>query len=191
MRYLPRKRRQHLPVENVSRRRRRARLYRKNVRCRYLQQARRRGQEQAFVSVARIEGQRNGDIVSVSAKEYWKLRVERLSAAGLCIHCGKKPRTETTKRCADCKNRTAKYSRRHYEKTKDKAFKMRGGEHGEGATFAQIGLALGISRTRVEQIYERAILKLHRECTKRGLDANLILGRGFSMIALAERWGDE
>ena len=99
-------------------------------------------------------------------------------------------KTATTLRCEACKARTAEYSRRHYRKMKAKSRRMSEGDYVDGATFSQIGLALGISRSRVEQIYHRAIKKLWRECKRQGIDPGMIIGRGFSAIALCEKWAD-
>lgn len=138
--------------------------------------------------MARHESRRNGVIVSVSAREYWRLRVERLDAAGICIHCGKNPRIDDTKRCGECTKRLSNYNRRYYNKSKNKAKKLKIGHIEDGATFREIGLAIGVSRTRAEQIYLRAMDKVAREFKRMGITEADVIGRGFSMLATAEKW---
>ena len=132
----------------------------------------------------------DGDEHVITEKSYWQLRVERLKAAGLCMHCGKRPHNGTTKRCDECVIRMAEYGKRYYRKCKVNANLLKD-RIGDGATFREIGLALGISRTRAETIYKNALAKLWRECKRRDIDPTMIIARGFSSIALCERYADE
>lgn len=138
------------------------------------------------MSMARSHGVRNGVNVSVSEKSYYVLRRERLTESGLCIECGNRPRKKTARRCVVC---TGKMTRAHHRSI-GRAVPLRRHEQATDGmmTFTEIGNALGISRSRAEQICYRALHKLQRECERVGLDAGDIMGKGFSMIANCERW---
>lgn len=132
--------------------------------------------------------------MSASPQKTYLERRAALSAAGICIICGKAPRTERSLRCETCSGKHAAYQRRYQSKLNNKrhpdsARYMHMGA--DGATFQEIGDALGISRSRAEQIYDRAISKLWRECKRLDLDLTDIIGRGFSSLALCEKWASE
>lgn len=118
-------------------------------------------------------------------------RRAKLAAAGICITCGKRPRSKTTLRCETCSGKHNASQRRYQKKLNSdykaaRAIYLHAGA--DGMTFQEIGDAIGVSRTRAEQIYYRAMTKLRRECNRLGLDASHVLGRGFSMLATAEKW---
>ena len=107
------------------------------------------------------------------------------SALGLCIDCGRNPRTETAKRCVGCCKKATARQKRYLKSIKPGI----SGHADEGEmTFEEIAAELGISRERARHIYLRALMKLQRQCDKMGMDASMIIGRGFSMLATAERW---
>lgn len=86
----------------------------------------------------------------------------------------------------------SEYRKRYYRKVKVNAQTLdRDIGAREGATFREIGMALGISRSRAEAIYNRALAKLWRECKRQDIDPSMIVGRGFSSIALCEQWASE
>jgi hypothetical protein len=130
--------------------------------------------------------------VSVNGKSYWMLRRERLTAAGICIDCANKPKKETARRCNDCSNRLVSFNRvNKTSKTKRPRVEYLNesmAEESGAMTFTAIADDMGISRSRVMQIYFRALDKMLRECKRRGIDAADVLGGRFSMIATAERW---
>lgn len=126
-------------------------------------------------------------------KGYLARRAAR-SAAGICISCGREPRKETSSRCEGCSAKHNKYQRGYQRKHNINNKKYRAlylHADAEGMTFQEIGDAMGISRTRAEQIYYRAMSKMHKECVRRGIDPSMIIERAFSMLATAEKWAGE
>lgn len=116
-----------------------------------------------------------------------RLRAER-SAAGLCIDCGREPRTDISKRGSVC-GKKANARQKRYWKSLTQSI---GGRDDEGEmTFEEIGAEVGLSRERVRIVYLRALTKLRRECDRIGIDPSDIIGRGFSSLALCERWASE
>lgn len=115
----------------------------------------------------------------------WKSRRARLMSAGLCVDCGRVPRSETAQRCNKC---TAKVVARNRP---GMAIRRRSPNYStadEGMTFTEIGKAMGISRSRAEQICCRALFKLQRACKRAGIDASDIVGKGVSNFASLEKW---
>lgn len=51
----------------------------------------------------------------------------------------------------------------------------------DGYSFDEIAAELGLSRCYVQQIYHRALAKLHRECRRRGISAADVLGMPVGM----------
>ena len=132
--------------------------------------------------------------MSVTEKSYWQARRNRLIESGLCIDCGRNKPTPTSKRCVSCNRRMSGHQRRRNAiiKARNKGAAERYGHvDADGASFQVIGDAIGVSKTRAEQIYHKAIAKVWRECRRLGIDANDIVGRGFSSIALCEKWANE
>lgn len=132
--------------------------------------------------------------MSVTEKSYWQARRNRLIESGLCIDCGRNKPTPTSKRCVSCNRRMAGHQRRRNAiiKARNEKANLSAGHAGaDGCSFQEIGDALGISRTRAEQLYHRAIGKVWRECRRLGIDGAEVFGRGFSAIALCEKWASE
>ena len=143
-----------------------------------------------------------------------RLRRQRLSAAGLCIDCAERPNKPSARRCVECAEKVNQY-RRSYPQRKRQYWTGRGTGDVSGATlaipfsdvtavtgltpqqiscaiggasFLEIGLALGISTQRAQQICYRAMNKIYVTCKNMGIDPSMIIGKGFSMLATAERW---
>lgn len=55
-----------------------------------------------------------------------------------------------------------------------------------GASFEEIGIAVGVTRQRAQQICYRALDKLYAECKRRGISAADIIGRRTGNLARAE-----
>lgn len=144
--------------------------------------------------------------MSVREKSYWILRRERLMTSGLCIDCGKAPAKKSAKRCPPCAEKINLYDRNRTRlKRGEAAIKPSPNApkdcpvtqnqvnylvslFPDGMNFGDIGYLIGVSRYRAQVICEGAVAKIYRECLRRGLDADAIIGKGFSMLAVAEKW---
>lgn len=132
--------------------------------------------------------------MSAPEKSYHTLRRHRLLASGLCIDCAKAPHTETAKRCKPCSDKVRVRGAKHWRKLKSERNES-GTRYAhapeDGATFGEIADDLGLSRQATQRIFYSALAKVTRECKRRGIDASMIVGRGFSMIAMCEKWAKE
>lgn len=122
----------------------------------------------------------------MSSRDTIRIRGRRaeLEKAGLCIDCGLEPRRETSKRGVVCGAR-ANARQREYLKNLDPVDI----QHADGEmTFAEIGKVLNLSRERTRHIYLRALVKIRKECKRLGIEYTDVVGKGFSMLATAEKW---
>lgn len=129
--------------------------------------------------------------MSVPERSYHSLRRDRLLALGLCIDCGREPHTATAKRCPACGKKLRARGVKHWEKIKkervDSGTRYEHAPEG-GMGFGAIAKELGISRQAAQATFYRALSKFRAECVRRGIDASSIIGKGFSSLALCERW---
>lgn len=131
--------------------------------------------------MARHESRRNGDFVKALIPKKcasWSERRIRLLAAGICGHCGKRPSAEDCKYCVKCLDYWQSYRDRRGAET---------GTNRDGATFDEIGAAMGFSRQRAEQVFKFALLKLQVALDDFGIDTNGMSVESFVKIALARR----
>lgn len=150
--------------------------------------------------------------MSEAEKEYKRIRMrvrrERLTVAGLCIDCGEEPKKETARRCIKCAKKINLWRRKRQRCSAGREelgevglslpFSAVTAETGltpqqisevmGGATFNEIGIALGISKRQAQQICYRALNKLHLACRRAGISAEDVLVRCDGNFASLERW---
>lgn len=116
------------------------------------------------------------------AANYYAEWRRRMESNGVCNRCGNHPILKPgRKQCGHCIE-----ERKEYRRILAEAEEM----NRPLMTFDEIALSLGISGSRTRVIYANAIRKVYRKCKKLGIDAGDIVGRGFSSIALCEKWAD-
>lgn len=126
-------------------------------------------------------------------------RYRNLVNNGICRTCRRENDRDDRVECRICANKRRK---RDAEHRPPKIATGRVIENGE-TSWEKIGEALSLSPERVRQIYIRTMVKLWVACEEFGMDPKLLdirsalagsvdavktIGRGFSSIALCERW---